>query len=236
MNQKKNYEKLTNSEKKQIKDFMEWGTGKNDINSWGMPEQMTMHEKIRYSILFTLGILFLSILERKTVNCIIIVGIDVLMISILLIFAKKKDNLLVQTMAVFVLEWDLSIVLHIIMGGTPNTLLIVLLIHIIFAIGGLCTVQYCKKHNLYVNNETEKNKHKKANSISLFITSGAGAITIVLFNRLMGFIFGDEIVQIVITAMFMLGIGLIAFASSVYSLKIYYRYKFGLRTSFDIEF
>lgn len=90
MNQKKNYEKLTNSEKKQIKDFMEWGTGKNDINSWGMPEQMTMHEKIRYAILFTIGILFLSILERKTVNCIVIVGIDVLMISILLIFAKKK--------------------------------------------------------------------------------------------------------------------------------------------------
>ena len=236
MNQKKNYEKLTNSEKKQIKDFMEWGTGKNDINSWGMPEQMTMHEKIRYAILFTLGILFLSILERKTVNCIVIVGIDVLMIIILLIFAKKKDNLLIQTMVVFILEWDLSIMLYIIMGATPNTLLIVLLIHIIFTIGGLCTVQYCKKHNLYVNSETEKNKHKKANSISLFITSGAGAITIVSFNRLIEFILGDEIVQIVITAMFMLGIGLIAFASSVYSLKIYYRYKFGLRTSFDIEF
>lgn len=236
MNQKKNYKKLTNSEKKQIKDFMEWGTGKNDINSWGMPEQMTMHEKIRYAILFTLGILFLSILERKTVNCIVIVGIDVLMISILLIFAKKKDNLLIQTMVVFILEWDVSIVLYIIMGATPNTLLIVLLIHIIFTIGGLCTVQYCKKHNLYVNSETEKNKHKKANSISLFITSGAGAITIVSFNRLIGFILGDEIVQIVITAMFMLGIGLIAFASSVYSLKIYYRCKFGLRTSFDIEF
>lgn len=227
---------LQTPKKKQIKDFMEWGTGKNDINSWGMPEQMTMHEKIRYAILFTLGILFLSILERKTVNCIVIVGIDVLMISILLIFAKKKDNLLIQTMVVFILEWDLSIVLYIIMGATPNTLLIVLLIHIIFTIGGLCTVQYCKKHNLYVNSETEKNKHKKANSISLFITSGAGAITIVSFNRLIGFILGDEIVQIVITAMFMLGIGLIAFASSVYSLKIYYRYKFGLRTSFDIEF
>lgn len=83
--------------KKQIKDFMEWGTGKNDINSWGMPEQMTMYEKIRYAILFTLGILFLSILERKTVNCIIIVGIDVMLISILLICAKKKDNLLIQT-------------------------------------------------------------------------------------------------------------------------------------------
>ena len=236
MNQNKNYEKLTNSEKKQIKDFMEWGTGKNDINSWGMPEQMTMHEKIRYAILFTLGILFLSILERKTVNCSIIVGIDVMMISILLICAKKKDNLLIQTMVIFILEWALSIVLYIIMGDTPNTLLIVLLIHIIFTIGGLCTVQYCKKHNLYVNSETEKNKHKKANSISLFITSGAGAITIVSFNRLIEFILGDEIVQIVITAMFMLGIGLIAFASSVYSLKIYYRYKFGLRTSFDIEF
>ena len=157
MNQKKNYEKLTNSEKKQIKDFMEWGTGKNDINSWGIPEQMTMHEKNRYAILFTLGILFLSILD-------------------------------------------------------------------------------CKNHNLYVNSETEKNKHKKANSISLFISSGAGAITIVSFNRLMGFIFGDEILQIVMTAMFMLGIGLIAFANSVYSLKIYYRHKFGLRTSFDIEF
>ena len=236
MNQNKNYEKLTNSEKKQIKDFMEWGTGKNDINNWGMPEQMTMHEKNRYAILFTLGILFLSILERKTVNCSIIVGIDVMMISILLICAKKKDNLLIQTMVIFILEWDLSIVLYIIMGATPNTLLIVLLIHIIFTIGGLCTVRYCKKHNLYVNNETEKNKHKKANSISLFITSGAGAITIVSFNRLIEFILGDEIVLIVITAMFMLGIGLIAFASSVYSLKIYYRYKFGLRTSFDIEF
>ena len=149
---------------------------------------------------------------------------------------EKKDNLLIQTMVVFILEWDLSIVLYIIMGATPNTLLIVLLIHIIFTIGGLCTVRYCKKHNLYVNSETEKNKHKKANSISLFITSGAGAITIVSFNRLIGFILGDEIVQIVITAMFMLGIGLIVFASSVYSLKIYYRYKFGLRTSFDIEF
>lgn len=174
MNQKKNYEKLTDSEKKQIKDFMEWGTGKNDINSWGMPEEMTMHEKIRYAILFTLGILFLSILERKTVNCIVIVGIDVLMISILLICAKKKDNLLIQTMVVFILEWDLSIVLYIIMGATPNTLLIVLLIHIIFTIGGLCTVQYCKKHNLYVNSETEKNKHKKRILFHYLLLVGQG--------------------------------------------------------------
>ena len=81
--------------------------------------------------------------------------------------------------------------LYIIMGDTPNTLLIVLLIHIIFTIGGLCAVRYCKNHNLYVNSETEKNKHKKANSISLFITSGAWAIMIVSFNRLMGFILGD---------------------------------------------
>lgn len=94
-------------------------------------------------------------------------------------------------MVVLILEWDLSIVLYIIMGDTPNTLLIVLLIHIIFTIGGLCAVRYCKNHNLYVNSETEKNKHKKANSISLFITSGAWAIMIVSFNRLMGFILGD---------------------------------------------
>lgn len=235
MKRKKDFDKLPAIKQTQIKMFMEWGTGKNDINSCGIPEQMTIREKARYSIAVTLGVFVIVLLEKGVDNCIAIACIEAFMIAFLTVFMMKKDHLIVQTLVVFILEWNLSILLYV-LGWLKNIMLIVIIIHVVFTIGGLITVDYCKRHNLYVNSEAERKKQIKCSSISTFITSGAGTITIVALVRTMQLFVGDGIMQIATVTIFLLIIGWVALVGSVYCLKVFYRSKYGLATSFDIEF